>query len=74
MDDWLAERAEDRSCLIKMVNNDQLCLSRAIVTGIAKHESILNSAKKKQWNNICRGDKVDAFFFFCFSVIINCYL
>jgi hypothetical protein len=59
LDDWIQNKRDAKgSCLISIANSDNLCLARAIVTGIARHERILNSAKMKEWEAIRKGDKV----------------
>jgi hypothetical protein len=59
LDVWLRARKNGHgSVLIEINNNDNLCLARAVETGIARLRRGDSDAARREYDNVVRGDKV----------------
>lgn len=58
LDAWMDERSKGNGCsLIKIQNDDNLCLARAIVLSIARYHSTDSQAKHAEYENIRKQDR-----------------
>ena len=57
-------RSKPRSCLIKIDNNDSLCLARALVTAKAHRDKDDGDDAARAYETIRKGDKSRCFFLY----------